>query len=213
MKKSDFDLVLECKNGNSKAFEELFNRYKNCVAKNYFKKKYFFDNINMNYDDYCQESFLALIEAVKAIDIEKWKEHNIQSFNTIYFYYLKNIENSAQKYYEKYGIIAHESQYTGTDDNDDLDSTSYGNEWIEHNQGDVIEDVRLKQEFDALEKYKASETNSDKKFILNCLLEGENCFSIKKKYYTNKSYYDIKRLIDNIKECIRNIAIEDFGWC
>lgn len=212
---TDYELLVKSKNGDTKARNIFFEKYKAMVIKNYKKCKSLFSTFHdeVTFDEYYAEAFIAFCKAINGIKIERitnpetWK---------IYIFYLGYLERATCDFirdiknkYEKNCSL--ETMVTYTDTN----TQNYSNELKISEKFNIDNDIS-----NSIEKNILSRISSN----LIDYFDGIEKLYVKAKYYepikhtsdeiceildlTKKEFYSVKRKVDN---SIKNIVIREFA--
>lgn len=100
--KTDFELVMEIKNGNEKSLVELYMRYQSQIYKYASKCKSFLRSEEI--EDFKSDAFFSLQTAVKYFKLEKITDPDNWKFCGIFKYFLLK---QYYAYYKKYKVNVH----------------------------------------------------------------------------------------------------------
>lgn len=122
MNVSDIDLLKIAKSSSelqvSQARMLLWEKYSYFIQKKYFQWINTFKREKVEFEDYMQEAFLAMVHAIDLCDLERMEEKNVKNFSTILYFQLIKIKNSYDIHYKKYGSIINYSEINTNSDND-----------------------------------------------------------------------------------------------
>lgn len=212
---TDYELLVKSKNGDTRARNIFFERYKGMVVKNYKKCKSLFSTFHdeVTFDEYYAEAFIAFCKAINGAKVDRitnpstWK---------IYIFYLGYLERATCDFirdiknkYEKNCSL--ETMVTYTDTN----TQNCSNELKISEKFNIDNDIS-----DSIEKNILTKISSN---LIDYFDEIEKLY-VKEKYYepikrtsdelceildlTKKEFYSVKRKVDN---SIKNIVIREFA--
>lgn len=206
--REDRELVALSKLGDMKAQLELWNKWYPFTQKHFFQSREVFVNSGMSLEDYTQEAYLAFATAVQKYDLEKAISKGCVNFSTYYYWYLKKLRNSANRYLDKWGDTNLWSDYLSGDKSlKDYHDDANPNDWNRAVMRDIKDDFKKVQAEEILSEFFKEETDVDLKRVAFCLLEGKKSVDrIAPSMREDLTYEDLKKMVKTVLKKLKAIA-------
>lgn len=205
-KRSDFELIRLCKQGDSNAQMELWNKWKNFTSRQYGKSSETYQASQYSYEDYMQDAFVAFLTAVDRYDIDKAEAAGSSNFSTFYYFYLMKLKNAQDDQLNKYGTMLYQSDFEVTNSEESIKNDSRNTPWVRAISRDIEDDYIRDEAVQVFEKYFEEEQSPLLKKIVLMRLQGMNAGKIQHALGDTISYGRIRKLLDEAYAKIRMIA-------
>ncbi len=106
---NEYQMLVKAKEGNEEAKFDLWKKYERLIHKTFNKSREFFHMVNLEREDFVQESYIQFEDALAHFDLDRVTEPEGFSFYTFYSFYLKKIKNRSQAEFNHYGSVLHTS--------------------------------------------------------------------------------------------------------
>jgi len=207
-KVSDIDLLRCAKSSDlavsSKAHLDLWQRYTWFIRKKYYQWINTFTRERVDFDDYLQEAYIAMANAIRLCDIDRMIEKKSNSFSTVLYFQLMKIKNRYDDHYNKYGQMLMASDLSVCEESDCIEDRYHGlnslaSKWV---SATTIDDEQEK--LNVMSQHLVEEYNETldpmRQKICQLLIEREKISSIIKKI--NAIYPDV-----NVHEKIKEVRL------
>lgn len=176
---SDVDLLKMAKSSNevqvSQARMLLWEKYSYFIQKKYYQWINTFTREKVEFEDYMQEAFLAMIHAIDLCDLQRMEEKNVRNFSTILYFQLIKIKNSYDVHYKKYGSVITYSEINSNENGKPIEEQSTGinsiaSQWTNATSVDFDSQQKLYLYETLIEQFESSLNGIDKiiyQLILN----------------------------------------------
>lgn len=214
--KSDLELIVLAKSSNvevaSQAQLTLWNRYQFFIQKKYYQWISTFSKEHLEFDDFMQEAYIAMIHAIELCDVDRLKAKNVKNFSTVLYFQLIKIKNRYDVHYEKYGNVVVYSQMI--DDNCETPEdrfsgfNSISGQWITATSIESESEIKKYMYEKLVNDYKHSLDDIDKK-ICQLLIERNKVPKIAKILSSECDEVTVKKRVLKIKSGLKNFVEEN----
>lgn len=215
---SDIDILKLAKSSNelhvSQARMLLWEKYAYFIQKKYYQWINTFKREKVEFEDFMQEAFLAMVHAIELCDLERMVEKNVKNFSTILYFQLIKIKNNYDVHYSRYGSIITYSDMNNVDDNDKPIEekfngvNSIASQWVSATSIDFETQQKQYLYQELIERFKSSLSEIDE-MICQLLLEKKKISNIIEILSPNYDEKTVKKKVIKIKTDLKKFVEEN----
>lgn len=197
---------------SSNAQLALWERYEFFIKKKYYQWINTFQKERVDFDDYMQEAYLAMVHAIELADIDRMKQKGASNFSTVFYFQLMKIKNRYDIHYEKYGEVLTCSDMS-FDEDDTIEnrfhgSNSVASKWVSALTIDCDQE-RLNAMSERLVREYTQSLDAVNQKICQLLIEREKVSTIVDKLRSIMSEDQIKQKIKEVKLGLKTYVEEN----
>ncbi len=203
--KTDYEILVEIREGKDNSKFELFNRYERLIYKVYNRSSRFFSVMGVEKEDFVQEAYLQFEKALVNFDFSKVTNKETFKFYSFYYFYLLKIKNYSQKEHNHYGVPVYTSDIFATSMDhkwEDQITTPMARKFNKATEEDFEEEIEKENSRLIVRDY-LEKVSIEKRRILELFISNKKIVDIAK--FLSKPYSEVYKCIQNSKKELATI--------